>query len=93
MLIEYINKALEQAHYEIIDDDEPYYGEIPKLPGVWATESLLKSAAAILPALTKIGFSSVWRRGCQSLLLMVWKFACLNCWPPDVEALGACLQR
>ena len=42
MLLEYIQTALESAKYEIIDDKEPYYGEIPALAGVWATgESLL----------------------------------------------------
>ena len=35
--------ALEQAHYEIIEDDEPFYGEIPALKGVWATGSTLEA--------------------------------------------------
>ena len=34
MLLEYIRRAMEHAHYEIIEDEEPYYGEIPELPGV-----------------------------------------------------------
>ena len=29
MISQYLNAAMEQAHYEIIDDVEPYYGEIP----------------------------------------------------------------
>jgi hypothetical protein len=37
MLIQYIKAALEHAKYEIIDDEEPYYGEVPKLQGVWAS--------------------------------------------------------
>jgi predicted RNase H-like HicB family nuclease len=37
MLSEYITKGLSKAHYEIIDDEEPFYGGIPELPGVWAT--------------------------------------------------------
>ena len=37
MLTEYIKEALDRAHYELIDDEEPYYGEVPDLPGVWAT--------------------------------------------------------
>lgn len=37
MILEYINAALEKAKYEIIKDDEPYYGEVPGLKGVWAT--------------------------------------------------------
>lgn len=42
MLIEYIHAALEKARYEIIDDDEPYYGEVPELNGVWATGNTLE---------------------------------------------------
>lgn len=37
MIVEYIQAALARARYEIIDDEEPYYGEVPELPGVWAT--------------------------------------------------------
>lgn len=42
MLVEYIQAALERAKYEIINDDEPYYGEIPELRGVWATGKTLE---------------------------------------------------
>ena len=31
MISQYLDAAMEQAHYEIIDDVEPYYGEIPPL--------------------------------------------------------------
>ena len=41
MITEYIEAALSQAKYEIIDDEEPYYGEIPELDGVWATGKTL----------------------------------------------------
>jgi predicted RNase H-like HicB family nuclease len=37
MITEYIAAALSRARYEIIEDEEPYYGEIPELKGVWAT--------------------------------------------------------
>ncbi len=37
MLLQYCQEALNRAQYEIIQDDVPYYGEIPELPGVWAT--------------------------------------------------------
>ncbi len=37
MLTEYIQTAMERARYELIEDAEPYYGEIPGLEGVWAT--------------------------------------------------------
>jgi len=39
MLTEYIEEALKRAKYEIIDDEEPYYGEVPELKGVWASLS------------------------------------------------------
>ena len=42
MITEYINAALGQAKYEIIDDEEPYYGEIPGLEGVWASGKTLE---------------------------------------------------
>ena len=42
MLIEYIDEALRRAHYEIIDDKEPYYGEIQELRGVWTTGETLE---------------------------------------------------
>jgi len=42
MLIEYIQAALERVKYEIIDDEEPYYGEVPELEGVWATGKTLE---------------------------------------------------
>jgi len=42
MLVEYIDAALSKAKYEIIDDGEPYYGEVPDLRGVWATGKTLE---------------------------------------------------
>jgi len=42
MIIEYINAALERAKYEIIDDEEPFYAEVPELEGVWATGKTLE---------------------------------------------------
>ena len=37
MILEYIEKALSHAWYEIIEDKTPYYREVPELAGVWAT--------------------------------------------------------
>jgi predicted RNase H-like HicB family nuclease len=37
MFCEYINAAMSKAIFEIIEDEEPYYGEIPELKGVWAS--------------------------------------------------------
>ena len=42
MLLQYIQTALECAHYEIIEDEEPFYGEVPLLDGVWATGKSLE---------------------------------------------------
>ena len=42
MLIEYIEEALKRARYEIIEDEEPYYGEVAELKGVWATGKSLE---------------------------------------------------
>jgi len=43
MIVEYIQEALKRARYEIIEDkEEPYYGEIPELKGVWAQGGTLE---------------------------------------------------
>ena len=42
MITEYISEALKRAKYELIDDEEPYYGEVPELEGVWATGKTLE---------------------------------------------------
>ena len=42
MIAEYIQEALNRAKYELIEDDEPYYGEIPELQGVYATGKTLE---------------------------------------------------
>ena len=44
----YIEEAMKYAHYEIIEDEEPYYGEIPPLQGVWATGKTLEECRANL---------------------------------------------
>lgn len=49
MLTEYIQEALSRAHYELIDDPEtPYFGEIPDLPGVWASAVTLEECRQAL---------------------------------------------
>ncbi|MGB2842926.1 MAG: type II toxin-antitoxin system HicB family antitoxin [Halobacteriota archaeon] len=52
MITEYIEAAMSKAKYEIIEDEEPYYGEVPELEGVWATgktlEECRKNLAAVL---------------------------------------------
>ena len=42
MITEYIDAALNRAHYELIDDPEPFYGEVKELPGVYATGATLE---------------------------------------------------
>jgi predicted RNase H-like HicB family nuclease len=42
VLIEYIEEALKRARYEIIEDEEPYYGQVAELKGVWATGKSLE---------------------------------------------------
>lgn len=42
MLANYLEQAMEQAIYEIIEDEGTYYGEIPALQGVWARHASLE---------------------------------------------------
>lgn len=42
MLATYLDKAMEQAVYEIIEEDSTYWGEIPGLQGVWANGATLE---------------------------------------------------
>lgn len=42
MIAQYIDAALNRARYEVIEDEEPYYGEVPELAGVWATGKTLE---------------------------------------------------
>ena len=42
MLANYLDKAMEQAVYEIIQEEGFYWGEIPGLQGVWARHATLE---------------------------------------------------
>jgi predicted RNase H-like HicB family nuclease len=42
MLINYINAAMRRAHYEILPDDNTFYGEIPDCRGVYANAASLE---------------------------------------------------
>ncbi len=42
MLLEYIQKAMDYARYEILDDDHSYYGEIQECNGVYANAESLE---------------------------------------------------
>jgi len=48
MISSYIEEAMKYARYEIIEDEEPYYGEILPLQGVWATGKTLEECRANL---------------------------------------------
>ena len=43
MLTAYIQAAMRHAHYEILEDDGGFYGEIPGFQGVWANETTLEA--------------------------------------------------
>lgn len=43
MLRDYIRAALALARYEIIEDAEPFYVEVPELRGVWARGEALEA--------------------------------------------------
>ena len=59
MLLRYIQAALDRAHYEMIVGEEPFYGEVPALEGVWATGRTLEecratSMAGLIPTRSRI---------------------------------------
>ena len=43
MLTQYIESAMKKAHYEILEDDKTYYGEIPGFDGVYANADKLET--------------------------------------------------
>jgi predicted RNase H-like HicB family nuclease len=43
MIQQYLQKAMETAHYELLEDEEGFYGEIPNAKGVWATGKTLEA--------------------------------------------------
>ncbi len=43
MLATYIDQAMELAIYEIIPEDNTYWGEIPPIQGVWANQNTLEN--------------------------------------------------
>jgi len=42
MLSKYILSAMKKARYEILEDDDTFYGEIPGFEGVYANSSTLE---------------------------------------------------
>jgi predicted RNase H-like HicB family nuclease len=43
MLTAYIRAAMGQAQYEIIEDDQSFFGSIGLIPGVWANAKSLEA--------------------------------------------------
>ena len=43
MLLAYINEAMKKAKYEILSDDNSYYGEIPGFNGVYSNAETLEN--------------------------------------------------
>ena len=37
MLLKYFSEAMRKAHYEFLENDRKFYGEIPQCKGVYAT--------------------------------------------------------
>lgn len=47
---QYITVALRQAHYELLENSEGFYGSIPELAGVWAQAATLEECREELQA-------------------------------------------
>jgi len=48
MITEYIYKSMELAHYEIIEDDGTFWGEISGFQGVWSRAENLEKCRTLL---------------------------------------------
>ena len=48
MLTKYLEAAMRHAHYEILADDQTYYGEIPPCRGVYANARTLEKCRSEL---------------------------------------------
>jgi predicted RNase H-like HicB family nuclease len=43
MLFEYMHSAMKLAHYDYLQEDKTYYGEIPGFQGVFTTDNNLET--------------------------------------------------
>ena len=43
MLTDYVRAAMRRATYEILSDDNTFYGEIPGFQGIWANADTLEA--------------------------------------------------
>jgi len=55
MITEYIEAAISKARYELIKDEEPYYGEVPELEGSGRLAKRWKNAVRIWRRLLMAG--------------------------------------
>ena len=49
MVAKHIDSAMRLAHYEIVEDDNSIWGEIPGVQGVWAKQPTLEACREELP--------------------------------------------
>jgi predicted RNase H-like HicB family nuclease len=42
MIVKYIKSAMKNAHYEQLEEEDSFYGEIPGFQGVYANEATLE---------------------------------------------------
>ena len=54
MLTEYIQAALDRAEYEMIDDTDPFYGEVAGLDGVFQGSSITALVVFLACSRTKL---------------------------------------
>lgn len=48
MLLKYIDELMKTAHYEILTDDNSFYGEIPLCEGVYSNAETLEECRTVL---------------------------------------------
>ena len=48
MILDYISTAMKHAKYEILPDDNTYYGEIPECSGVYSNAGTLEECRNLL---------------------------------------------
>ena len=75
MLLEYVHTALRHARYEILDEGEGYYGEIPECQGVFANAQTLEAWRLRFEArwsdIAPLGYDERFRR--------MWRFYLCYC--------------
>ena len=65
MLTAYIQAAMRHATYEILEDNEGFYGEIPGLQGVWSNADTLEGCREELQSVLEDWILFRLRRGLE----------------------------